>query len=89
MSNAQISTVSSRDVFTPPAYDQPHIYRQIQEIIGDVTEVVSKVWPLRDYVAINPYSGIAGRTFTDARSFLQIFLDCSRCVWRTTSLSAK
>lgn len=65
-----------RGSFTPPAYDQPHVYRQLEEILGEVTDVVSRVWPLRDYVAINPYDGITNRTFSDARSFLRIFSDC-------------
>lgn len=74
--NVSVSKKPHGDVFTPPAYDQPHVYRQIEEILADVTQIVSKVWPLRDYVAINPYSGITTRTFSDARSFLQVFSDC-------------
>jgi uncharacterized protein YbcC (UPF0753/DUF2309 family) len=66
----------STGLFTPPAYSDSHVHRQIEEILGGVTDVVSRVWPLRDYVAINPYSGIAGRTFSDARAFLQVFSDC-------------
>ncbi|WP_167546541.1 YbcC family protein [Stieleria maiorica] len=76
MSNLPISAHPGSDVFVPPAYDQPHIYRQIEEILGEVTRVVSKVWPLQDYIALNPYSGIADRTFSDARAFLRVFSDC-------------
>ncbi|MEM6471209.1 MAG: DUF2309 domain-containing protein [Planctomycetota bacterium] len=72
----QSPVVRRAGVFTPPAYDQPHVYRQLEEILSDVTTVVSKVWPLRDYVAVNPYEGITNRTFSDARSFLRIFSDC-------------
>ena len=76
MSNTQLTSDPVSGVFTPPAYDHPHVFRQIEEILDDVDQVVSRVWPLRDYVAINPYSGIASRTFSDARAFLQVFSDC-------------
>ncbi|MDV6033066.1 MAG: DUF2309 domain-containing protein [Phycisphaera sp. RhM] len=76
MSNAPFTTEQTSDTFLSPVYDQPHVYRQIEEILAGVTQVVSKVWPLKDYVAINPYSGIAGRPFADARAFLQVFSDC-------------
>lgn len=76
MPNMQITAKRANQFFTPPAYDQPHIYRQIEEIIDGVTRVVSKVWPLKDYVAINPYDGMTDRTFADASAFLRVFSDC-------------
>ncbi|MEM6365572.1 MAG: DUF2309 domain-containing protein [Planctomycetota bacterium] len=76
MSNTQINPNLSSSMFTPPASSHPHALRPLDEVLLGVAEVVSRVWPLRDYVAINPYAGIASRTFSDARSFLQIFSDC-------------
>ncbi|WP_182866008.1 YbcC family protein [Stieleria mannarensis] len=76
MSNVPFSASLGKAAFVPPAYEEPHIYRQIEEILADVTRVVSKVWPLKDYVAFNPYNGIADRSFADARAFLRIFSDC-------------
>ncbi|MCA9137667.1 MAG: DUF2309 domain-containing protein [Planctomycetales bacterium] len=74
--NASFSIQRHGDVFAPPAYDQPHIYRKLEETLADVAQVVSKVWPLRDYVATNPYAGLSSKTFSEARSFLKIFSDC-------------
>ncbi len=54
----------------------PHIAEQINETIAEVAEVISPVWPLKDYVAVNPYFGIAHRSFMDARAFLKVFSDC-------------
>ena len=46
------------------------------EILQQVSAVIAPVWPLRDYVAVNPYFGIAERSFMDARLFLRVFSDC-------------
>lgn len=73
-SSTQLSTKGQS--FAPPAYDTPHVFRQIEEIVDRVNGVVSRVWPLRDYVAINPYAGITDRPFSDARAFMQVFSDC-------------
>ena len=48
----------------------------IDEIIGEATEVIAPVWPLQDYVAVNPYAGISDRSFLDARAFMRVFSDC-------------
>jgi uncharacterized protein YbcC (UPF0753/DUF2309 family) len=53
-----------------------HLAERIVEIVGEVSEVIAPVWPLRDYVAVNPYAGIASRSFMDARAYLQSFSDC-------------
>lgn len=76
MNAPSVSNTVSKPIFAPPAYDSPHVVRQLEEIVGRVTEVVSQVWPLRDYVAINPYAGLSSRTFADARAFLNVFSDC-------------
>ncbi len=54
----------------------PHLTELIDEVINDVTEVIAPVWPLQDYVAVNPLGGIAHRSFMDARAFLRVFADC-------------
>lgn len=48
----------------------------IQDALAEVARVVAPVWPLRDYVAVNPYAGMSSRRFLDARQFLQSFSDC-------------
>jgi hypothetical protein len=76
MSQSSANASAESPPNTPPAEDAPAGFGQIEEIVGRVGEVVSRVWPLRDYIAINPYAGIADRKFSDARSFLQVFSDC-------------
>lgn len=46
------------------------------DVWQQVTTVIAPVWPLNDYVAVNPYFGIADRSFLDARSFMKVFSDC-------------
>ncbi len=62
--------------FLPPPYEHPHVVRQFDELLKSVSEVIVPVWPLKDYVAVNPYSGISARPFLDARAFLKVFSDC-------------
>lgn len=62
--------------FVPPAYETPHIIRQLEDVLTQVSDVVAPVWPLKDYVAVNPYAGISHRPFLDARAFMKVFSDC-------------
>ena len=48
----------------------------IGKYLDEVTGVVAPVWPLQDYVAVNPYAGISHRSFFEARAFLRTFSDC-------------
>jgi uncharacterized protein YbcC (UPF0753/DUF2309 family) len=41
-----------------------------------VAKTVAPVWPLADYVAVNPYRGLAGKEFLAAREHMQGFSDC-------------
>ncbi len=54
----------------------PHLIETLTETLSEVADVIAPVWPLRDYVAVNPYAGIIHRTFLDARAFLKVFSDC-------------
>ncbi len=53
-----------------------HLSEQFGEILKEVSDVIAPVWPLKDYVAVNPYFGINQRRFFDARAFLKVFSDC-------------
>ena len=64
------------DTFVPPPYETPHVVRQLDDIMAEVADVIAPVWPLKDYVAVNPYAGISHRPFMDARAFLKVFSDC-------------
>ena len=56
--------------------DSLHAVKLFDSIIGEVTEVIAPVWPLQDYVAVNPYAGVSHLSFLDARSFMRVFSDC-------------
>ncbi|KLU04815.1 hypothetical protein RISK_003083 [Rhodopirellula islandica] len=66
----------SLSVFVPAAYEDPHVYRQLEELLDQVCEAVSPVWPLKDWVAVNPYAGFTERSFFESRDHLQVFSQC-------------
>jgi uncharacterized protein YbcC (UPF0753/DUF2309 family) len=49
---------------------------QVDQVLSQVATVISPVWPLKDYVAVNPYFGMSDRSFLDSRSLLQRVSDC-------------
>ena len=56
--------------------DSLHPMELIQAVLGDVSKVIAPVWPLQDYVAVNPYAGLGHLSFLKARSYLKAFSDC-------------
>jgi len=46
------------------------------ELLDQVVQVIAPVWPLADYVAVNPYAGLSQLSFRTARDFLQEFSRC-------------
>lgn len=68
--------VAEETHFVPPAYSEKHVRRQMDELLSQVQERIAPVWPLKDYVAVNPFAGVSERSFMDARSFLRVFSDC-------------
>ncbi len=46
------------------------------EVLDEVRSTVAPIWPLQDYVAVNPYQGLAGQNFLDARLKLRSVSDC-------------
>ncbi|MEZ6061775.1 MAG: DUF2309 domain-containing protein [Planctomycetaceae bacterium] len=49
---------------------------KLAETLRKVGNTIAPVWPLQDYVAVNPYLGLADRPFLNARRFLRVFSDC-------------
>ncbi len=47
------------------------------EILVDIERILSPVWPLNDYVAVNPYMGLTDQKFLDAQQILSSVRDCS------------
>ncbi|KAA5546110.1 DUF2309 domain-containing protein [Roseiconus nitratireducens] len=62
--------------FLPPPYEDPHVLRQFQELIARVSEAIMPVWPLKDYIAVNPLAGLSERSFGETREYLRIVSDC-------------
>ena len=48
----------------------------INDVLKSVQETIAPVWPLKDYVAVNPYGGMSGETFLEAREYLRGVSDC-------------
>ena len=73
-----MSTVLStaNNVLESPHIGSLHPVELFDSIIGKVSDVIAPVWPLQDYVAVNPYAGVSHRSFMDARSLLKVFSDC-------------
>ncbi len=69
-------TNAEQAVVVQPAHPMPHPAEGLAEILQRVTATISPVWPLQDYVAINPYAGISDKRFLTARGYLRIFSDC-------------
>lgn len=58
------------------AHPTPADFEHLGQTIAAVQDSVSPVWPLRDFVAVNPYGGLAGSKFLDARQQLKKISDC-------------
>lgn len=48
----------------------------LSSILKEVSEAISPVFPLKDYVAVNPFFGMSGRTFLSTRAYLRVFSEC-------------
>ena len=46
-------------------------FSQLQECLSQVQEWIAPVWPLKDYVAVNPYAGLAHYKFLAAHTSLR------------------
>lgn len=55
--------------------EEARIAKQLNMALRRVEIAISPVWPLQDYVAINPYAGISKYSFLSGRRFLKIFSD--------------
>lgn len=75
MSTATITqTNQSPDLpFQPALFDDARL--EIREVLQKVQDTIAPVWPLKDFVAVNPFLGLAGRSFLNARRYLKLFSD--------------
>jgi uncharacterized protein YbcC (UPF0753/DUF2309 family) len=58
------------------AADSGSRLERLSRTINAVTGVVPPVWPLQDYVAVNPFLGLADQRFLDARQLLRDVRAC-------------
>jgi len=78
MPTASRTIVASGPAVSAPRYPvaTPSQLVQVNAAIGEVTALIPPLWPLEDYVAVNPFLGFAPRRFLDARQLLRDVRDC-------------
>lgn len=47
----------------------------LADVLHSVATAIAPVWPLKDYVAVNPYMGLSDRSFLKARQILRLVCD--------------
>jgi uncharacterized protein YbcC (UPF0753/DUF2309 family) len=72
---ATASTIIAPALGRHPAPLPSHVDR-VTSAIADIRSLVPPVWPLQDYVAVNPFQGLANLRFLEARSLLRDVRDC-------------
>ena len=58
------------DDSAPPSLDD------LRQVLADVETIVPPLWPLKDYVAVNPFLGLSQHRFLDARQRLCQVREC-------------
>lgn len=48
----------------------------LHHLLTNVSNMVPPLWPLQDYVAVNPFLGLCDKSFLDATSFIARLRDC-------------
>lgn len=59
----------------PSIHEAPQTLGVLDSIIQNVEQRISPVWPLKDYVAVNPYAGFANQEFLATREYLRTLSD--------------
>ena len=70
-----MSTVTATNI-NDSVLDKVQDHLDLQDFLDEVRSIVAPVWPLQDYVAVNPYQGLSDKGFLDARSQLRRVSDC-------------
>ncbi len=58
-----------------PLFDETHDLALVETVLEEVQAIISPVWPLKDYVAVNPYAGLSDQKFLSARQVLRAVSD--------------
>lgn len=72
--NAPSISNSQSNLFNRSDLDHPRV--ELSELLQRLEDSVAPVWPLKDFVAVNPFLGMTGQPFLKARRYLQMFSDC-------------
>ncbi len=71
------TTISAKEVaLIAPVENPVNAASLAAKALSAVAKTVAPVWPLSDYVAVNPYLGLTGKGFLEAREYLQGFSTC-------------
>ena len=57
------------------AIENAHGLEPLAQTVDKVRERISPVWPLKDYVAVNPYAGFAAEEFLATREYVRTLSD--------------
>ena len=60
------SIVSSKEAGAPGAGRQGLPSVDVEKVVERATKLVAPLWPLETFVAVNPFLGLADRSFPDA-----------------------
>ncbi len=71
-----IAISNRNESIAPSIHDVQATFPPLEALIEEVTQTIAPVWPLKDYVAVNPYAGMSQSSFMDARAFMKVFSDC-------------
>jgi len=61
---------------------QPDPFADIEAILTQINRVVPPMWPLKDYVAVNPFTGLTDERFLDVRQMLCDVRECDMLMSR-------
>lgn len=75
MRTASVPTSDIPDFLPFESKQHKHV-AELREVLQKVEETVAPVWPLKDFVAVNPFLGMTERSFLKTRRFLKLFSDC-------------
>jgi hypothetical protein len=56
---------------------------EVDQLLANIVKTVAPLWPLRDYVAVNPFLGLADQRFLDAYRQIRSVRDCEMLASRT------
>ena len=55
----------------------------LSSVLTEIQSIVPPLWPLRDYVAVNPFLGLSSKSFLDARQLLCSVRNCDLLMSRS------